>query len=33
LLPELAQTINTTTSSALPHRKTPFEVWFGQKPH
>jgi hypothetical protein len=33
LLPELARTINTTTSSALPRRKTPFEVWFGRKPH
>src|SRR5438270_12324691 len=33
LLPELALTINTTCSSALPHRKTPFEVWFDRKPH
>jgi hypothetical protein len=33
LLPELALTINTTTSSALPHRKTPFDVWFGRKFH
>src|SRR5271168_4201032 len=28
LLPELALTINTTTSRALPRNKTPFEVWF-----
>jgi len=33
LLPELAMTINTTTSCALPRNKTPFEVWFGRKPH
>ena len=33
LLPELALTINTTCSSALPHRKTPFMVWFGCKPY
>jgi hypothetical protein len=33
LLPELARTINTTTSLALLRRKTPFEVWFGRKPH
>ena len=33
LLPELALTINTTCSSALPRRKTPFEVWFSRKPH
>jgi len=33
LLPELALTINTTCSSALPRRKTLFEVWFGRKPH
>jgi hypothetical protein len=33
LLPELVRTINTTTSSALPRRKTPYEVWFGRKPH
>jgi hypothetical protein len=33
LLPELALTINTTTSHALPRNKTPFEVWFGRKPH
>src|SRR5947207_4627420 len=33
LLPELALVINTITSRALPHYKTPFEVWFGQKPH
>ena len=24
--------INTTTTRALPRRKTPFEVWFGWKP-
>ena len=33
LLPERAVTINTTTSCALPCNKTPFEVWFGRKPH
>ena len=33
LLPELALTINTTTSHALPRRKTPFEVWFSCKFH
>jgi len=33
LLPELALVINTTTSRALPRHKTPFEVWFGRKPH
>ena len=33
LLPELAMTINTTTFCALPRNKTPFEVWFGRKPH
>ena len=33
LLPELALVINTTTFQALPCHKTPFEVWFGQKPH
>jgi hypothetical protein len=33
LLPELASTINTTTSFALPRNKTPFEVWFSRKPH
>ena len=33
LLPELALTINTTTSTALPRWKTPFEVWFGCKFH
>lgn len=33
LLPELASTINTTTSAALPRRKTPFDVWFGRKFH
>jgi hypothetical protein len=32
-LPELALTINTTTSFGLPRNKTPFEVWFGRKPH
>ena len=25
--------INTTCSSALPHRKTSFKVWFSCKPH
>ena len=33
LLPELALMINTTCSSALPHRKTSFKVWFSCKPH
>src|SRR5436305_3471029 len=33
LLPELALVINTTTSRGLPRHKTPFEVWFGRKPH
>jgi len=33
LLLELAWTINTTTSSALTHRKTLYEVWFGRKPY
>jgi hypothetical protein len=33
LLPELALTINTTTSAALPCWKTPFEVWFSCKFH
>jgi hypothetical protein len=33
LLPELALTINTTTTRALTHGKTPFEVFFGQKFH
>src|SRR5439155_3505748 len=33
LLPELALVINTTTTRALPQKRTPFEVWFGRKPH
>lgn len=33
LLPELALVLNTCTSVALPGKTTPFEVWFGQKPH
>jgi hypothetical protein len=33
LLPELALVINTTTTRALPQKRTLFEVWFGQKPH
>jgi hypothetical protein len=33
LLPEVASVINTTTSRALPHGKTPYEVWFGCKPY
>ena len=33
LLPELALVINTTTSKALPRYTTPYEVWFGRKPH
>jgi hypothetical protein len=32
LLSELAVIINTTTTRALPSKKTPFEVWFGRKP-
>jgi hypothetical protein len=32
LLAELALVINTTTTYALPQKKTPFEVWFGRKP-
>jgi hypothetical protein len=33
LLLELALVINTTTTRALPQKRTPFEVWFGWKPH
>ena len=33
LLPELAIIINTTSSSALPGKETPFFVWHGRKPH
>jgi hypothetical protein len=33
LLPELALVLNTTTTRVLPQKKTPFEVWFGRKPH
>jgi len=33
LLPELALVINTTTTRALPQKRTPFKVWFGRKPH
>ena len=33
LLPELALTINTTCSSALPCHKVSFKVQFGRKPH
>jgi hypothetical protein len=33
LLPELALIINTTSSSALPNKASPFFVWFSQKPH
>ena len=33
LLAELALVINTTTTRALPQKKTLFDVWFGRKPH
>jgi hypothetical protein len=33
LLLELALVINTTTTRALPQKRTPFEVWFSRKPH
>jgi hypothetical protein len=33
LLPELAIIINTTSSSVLPGKETPFFVWHGRKPH
>jgi hypothetical protein len=33
LLLKLALVINTTTTQALPQKRTPFKVWFGRKPH
>ena len=33
LLPELQEVTNTTGSRILPNHVTPFEVWFGRKPH
>ena len=33
LLPELQEVTNTTGSHMLPNRVTPFEVWFGRRPH
>jgi len=33
LLLELALVINTTTTRALPQKRTLFEVWFSQKPY
>jgi hypothetical protein len=33
LLPELQEVTNTTGSHMLPNHITPFEVWFGRKPH
>jgi hypothetical protein len=30
LLVEVAFQINTSVSNALPHRKTPYDVWFGR---
>ena len=33
LLPELQEVINTTSNRQLPGHMTPFEVWFGRKPH
>jgi transposase InsO family protein len=33
LLPELQEVANTTGSRMLPNHVTPFEVWFGRKPH
>ena len=33
LLPELALIINTTSSSVLPGKASPFYVWFRRKPH
>jgi hypothetical protein len=32
-LPEIARVVNTTRPSCLPPRVTPFEVFFGRKPH
>jgi len=33
LLPQLASIINTSPSRALPRGKTPYDVWFGRRPH
>jgi hypothetical protein len=33
LLPQLQEVINTTSNRQLPGYMTPFEVWFGRKPH
>jgi transposase InsO family protein len=33
LLPELQEVTNTTSNRQLPSHVTPFEVWFGRKPH
>jgi hypothetical protein len=33
ILPELALIINTTSSSVLPNKASPFQIWFGRKPH
>jgi transposase InsO family protein len=33
LLPELQEVTNITPSCMLPRHTTPFEVWFGRKPH
>ena len=33
LLPELQEVTNTTPNRALPRHMTPFEAWFGRKPH
>jgi transposase InsO family protein len=33
LLPELQEVTNITSNQQLPRHMTPFEVWFGRKPH
>jgi hypothetical protein len=33
LLPELQEVTNTTSNRQVPSHITPFEVWFGRKPH
>ena len=33
LLSELQEVTNTTSNRQLPSHITPFEVWFGRKPH
>lgn len=33
MLLQIAIVINTTSSHTLPRKKTPFEVFFGQKPY